>query len=82
MHEVARIRAFPCATRIPVGDEAEGPFTAVSDDRLQEVTEVLRVEAIGRIAGTMAALDPYKVTFGECRELFKLLRSFRRGEDA
>ena len=76
MYEITRMRAFPCATRIPIQEEAEGPFAALSDDELGEVTEVLRAEAIRRIGGMMAALDPHDLTFEECRELFRLLKSF------
>lgn len=78
MQEITRVRAFPCATRIPAEDEPEEPFAALSDDELGEAAEVLRAEAIRRIGGMMAALNPHELTFGECRDLFKLLKSFMR----
>jgi hypothetical protein len=33
-------------------------------------------EALVRIGNMMAALDPHDLTFEECRDMFKLLRSF------
>ncbi|BAN32005.1 hypothetical protein BB737_05680 [Mycobacterium avium subsp. hominissuis] len=76
MQEITRVRAFPCATRIPVEDESEGPFAALTDDEFRAQIEALRQEVLRRIGGMMAALNPQDLTFEECRDLFKLLKSF------
>jgi hypothetical protein len=84
MHEISRVRAVCCATRIPA-EQADGPFRALTDDELRDAEEVLRQEILRRIGNIMAALDPHDLTLEECCDLFKLLRSIiarRRGSRA
>lgn len=79
MQEITRARALSCAIRIPEPDQAEGPYADLTDDELRQFAEVLRQESLTRIGKMMAALDPRDLTFEECHELFRLLKSFTDG---
>ncbi|QLK92994.1 hypothetical protein BEP52_24300 [Mycobacterium avium subsp. hominissuis] len=48
----------------------------MTDDEFRAQIEALRQEVLRRIGGMMAALNPQDLTFEECRDLFKLLKSF------